>query len=289
MRRIIFPIFIKIASFLSEGSMGKLPLLKTLKGLLLRCLKPPPDIVIVSAHGNKMYVDSIAAAFLADEGYLQKGETRVFKRIVREGMTIVDIGAHIGYYTLMAAKLVGEKGKVFAFEPDPDNYRLLVKNIEANGYNNVIPVPKAVSNQAGTTKLFLSPEDSGAHRIYNSHDGRKSIQVETVTLDGFFKDKENRIDIIKMDIEGAEIAALQGMKKILKNDDLKLLTEFWPQAIRTFGYSPEDGLSELVGYGFRLFCINELKGEIIPSDINSLMQMCTGKRGVTLYIGQALN
>ena len=69
--------------------------------------------------------------------------TALVKRIVRNGDIVVDIGAHIGYYTLIFARLVGPKGKVFAFEPEPNNFNLLIKNIKINGYKNIIPVQKA--------------------------------------------------------------------------------------------------------------------------------------------------
>ena len=135
--------------------------------------------------------------------------------------------------------------------------------------------------------MFLHPTSVGAHRIYDSHDVRNSIEIETVTLDEFFKDKGNRIDIIKTDIEGAEIAAFQGMREILKkNDDLKILTEFWPEAIRTFGYSPEEGLSELIKLGFGLFHISQLKGETIPIDLDNLMPMLTEGKYISLYLAR---
>jgi len=90
-----------------------------------------------------MYIDSrdtTVGTSLLKWGFFEKYETKLFKKSIKRGMVVLDIGANIGYYTLLAARLVGDEGKVFAFEPDPYNYSLLRKNIEANRYNNVIPM-----------------------------------------------------------------------------------------------------------------------------------------------------
>jgi FkbM family methyltransferase len=140
----------------------------------------------------------------------EKFETQLFQSLLRKGMVVLDIGAYVGYYTLIAAGLVGENGKVFAFEPEPDNYALLLKNLEANKCNNVIPVQKAVSERNGISVLFLSAENEADHRIYDSHDGRESIAVGVTSIDSFFERKDCKVDIVKMDIEGSEMMALQG-------------------------------------------------------------------------------
>ena len=90
------------------------------------------------------------------DGVNEKYETELFKKMVQDGMVVVDIGANIGYYTLIAAKLVGNKGIVYAFEPEPSNYELLCQNIAINGYTNVVPIEKAVSKTSGKTKLYVN-------------------------------------------------------------------------------------------------------------------------------------
>ena len=290
MRHIIFTIFMRVSRLFAGRGLGrKLPLIGLVYNFLFRHLKPAQDIVIFDVRGIKMYADIQSTELGAGciHGYHEKGETELFKKIVKEGMIIVDLGANIGYYTLIAAKIVGERGRVYAFEPEPNNYHLLVKNIEVNGCNNVIPVQKAVSNQSGVTKLLLAPRTTGAHRINDPNYGKGSIEVETVALDEFFKDKESRIDVIKMDVVGAEIATLQGMREILKrNNELKIIGEFYREFIRRSGYSPEDGLDELIRDGFKLYHINDLKGEITPIDIDSLMQMCPGEKFTSVYIAR---
>ena len=131
MRQIIFTTFMKASRLFAGRGLGKrLPFIGLFYTFLFRRLKPAQDIVMVDVRGIKMCADFSRRALGPGSihGYYEKGETELFKSIVKEGMTVVDIGANIGYYTLIAAKLVGEKGKVFSFEPGPDNYGLLLKN-----------------------------------------------------------------------------------------------------------------------------------------------------------------
>ena len=91
-----------------------------------------------------------------------------------------------------------------------------------NGYRNITLVEKAVSNRNGKNKLYISENSTGIHRIYDTRDGRKFIEIESIRLDDYFKSYNGRIDWIKIDIEGAEWAAIQGMPLLLeKNKNLK--------------------------------------------------------------------
>ena len=210
---------------------------------------------IIEIQGSKMYVntDSLPNRYGEAVRYYitfrnwERLTTEMFKKVVKEGDVVVDLGAIMGYFTLLAARLVGKEGKVYAFEPAPINHSLLVRNIELNGYDNVVPLQKAVSNVAGTVKLFISDEDIGNNTIYQYGDDREFVEVESVALDEFFKDKEHRVDVIKMDIEGAEMAAILGMDRIIKeNKNLKIFAEFYPSLIRAMGYSPEDFVHKLM-------------------------------------------
>ena len=287
-RRISFQMFRWLCRLLWGTGVGKLPLAKRAYDFLYSCIMLPNEIVLAEVEGQKMYFDTndghgmTAQLFLG--GLYEKYETNLFKSVVGEGMTVVDLGANIGYYTLLAAKLVGRKGRVFAFEPAPDNFSLLLKNIEANGYDNIIPVQKAVSNKTGTTKLFLHRMNQGDHRIYDSHDGREAITVNVTTLDTFFENGQYPIDIIKMDIQGAEMAALQGMAEIvLKNDSLNIITEFWPKMLQNFGFSPLEFLSKLIEYGFTLYSITSKEPWIKPVSVTELMNMCKGDGALNLF------
>ncbi len=180
-------------------------------------------------QGHKMFLDSFDSLNLSIYEKYEPRLLEVIEKEIKPGEVIVDLGANIGYYTLIFARLVGEKGRVYAFEPDPENFALLKKNVEINGYKNVVLVQKAVSNLTGKTRLYLSDENVGDHQIFDSKFGRKSIEIETVSLDDYFKDEA--VDFVKIDIQGAEQAALEGATKFLQNNKPKIVTEFCPKLL----------------------------------------------------------
>ena len=205
-------------------------------------------------------------------GLYEPGTVVLLKELLKEGMTFLDLGAYRGYYTVLASKLVGEKGRVFAFEPAPENFALLKANLQ--GRKNVSLIQKAVSNKVRTGKLFLASFGSSAHRIYDADEGKESVDVEVTSLDEFFKDKDAKIDVIKMDIEGAEMSALEGMANIIKkNENLRLITEFVPWYFQPLDSLPESFLRKLVEYGFKLYLINDDKETVEPVTIDDLMRL----------------
>jgi FkbM family methyltransferase len=165
----------------------------------------------------------------------------------------VDVGANIGYFTVLFSRLVGEKGHVFAFEPDPQNMAILRRNLETNGCRNVTVEAKAVGDRLETVRLYRSTEVLGDHRIYDSGDGRESLPVEAIPLDQYFADYRGRIDAVKMDIQGAELLALKGMSATLdRNPAVWLLMEFWPYGLHKAGTNPEAVVQFLERKGFQL-------------------------------------
>ena len=272
-RRKILPIFRKVVKFLSEQGIDRIyPIKVALYNFLFPCLKNPNSVVRIQGH--KMYLDPMDAMGLSVWGIHEPLVTKVFKKEIKKGNVVLDIGAHIGYYTLIAAKLVGENGKVFAFEPEPTNFNLLERNVKANGYKNVILVQKAVSNKTGKIKLYLSEDNTGDHRIYDSHDGRRPIEIEAIRLDDYFKNREEKIDFIKIDTQGSEAWAIQGMPLLLRRNRVKIITEFEPPLLRKSGVEPREYLDILSEYGFKLYQINDQENKIELITRDKLMQMC---------------
>ena len=154
---------------------------RRLARLALKPFRMKQDVAVKTAD-SVVYVNSVdrlIAAQLWKRSALSGFEAELYRKAVKEGMTVLEIGANIGFFTLLFSRLAGEKGKVFAFEPDPDNFRLLEKNAQANGCTNTVCVKKAVSDRTGTEQLFVSEEHRGDHRLFDSHDGRPSVEVET--------------------------------------------------------------------------------------------------------------
>ena len=293
-RAILLSAFEKTCQTFLRTGVNRIPGASTLYHFLNELLWLWPTKSVTEIEGSKMYVNPRVKGPMrtAFRGYIrscgkEKLTTQIFKQVVKEKDTVVDIGANIGYFTLLAARLVGEGGKVYAFEPEPRNYNMVLKNIALNGYENVVPVQKAVSNVGGTVRLYLSSKDIGAHTIRQYHDKEQFdekesgefVEVESITLDEFLEDRKHSVDVIKMDIEGAEMAALSGMDRIIReNQNLKMFIEFYPSAIREMGYSPEEFVHKLLNYGFSITAIDELRTPrnqyLRINNVDELMNLC---------------
>lgn len=128
-------------------------------------------------------------------------------------MVFFDIGANVGYYTLFASTLIGNSGRVFAFEPEPENMRMFIEHIRINERTNVVPVQKALSDFPGILRF-----DGTAHTMCKfSDDG--NIEAECTTLDTFVQESGIVREILKMDIEGAEVQALRGADACLSESN----------------------------------------------------------------------
>jgi len=220
-------------------------------------ISSPESWILAELEGIKIYINTIDVgllrSFIIRKRY-EEGTTKVFKRVLRKGMTVFDIGACTGYYSLIASKIVGEKGKIFAFEPHPINYKWLKRSIEINNFTNIIPLNKAVSDKSGSTiRLFYSIDNISDHSIVLT-ENRDCIEVETITLDKFCQENHILPDVVKMDVEGAEILVLKGMEKILEKCNEPIL-------FIEFEYNQEDIVRFLKEKGFDFYYITK-NGEL---------------------------
>jgi FkbM family methyltransferase len=154
-------------------------------------------------------------------------EIELFRSTIKPGMTVVDLGANVGLYTLQFASLVGDTGHVYAFEPGPLSYGLLKANLALNRYyRNVTVENAAVSDSTGNTELHICATGESDNRIAGfATDERERVPVRCFALDDYFK-PGTQVDFIKMDIQGAEIKALHGMRRVIaENPSLKLFVE----------------------------------------------------------------
>jgi len=209
--KIFLTIYYKSSKFFYEHGFDKFPIVLSL-AMKFRSYVTPNYIEI---NGHKLFLDKIDCLNLSSDKDFEKNEIESFKKLIKKGDVVLDIGSHIGFHTLTFAKLVGNHGKVISFEPMPNNFALLRKNMEINGYTNVILVNKAVSNKNGSEKLYLSNYNTGDNRLGNfGKEFDKSITVETVRIDDYLENSD--IDFIKMDIQGSEPFAIEGMPILLQ-------------------------------------------------------------------------
>jgi len=265
--------FKKVYSLLAKTPLRKVPGMWDISDIIIRNIWGKTNTIEI--EGSKMYInlrDPSPSMRKTFQAYVlrqihEETTTALFKKMVKPQDTVLDLGANIGYFTLLAARLVGKSGKVFSFEPEPTNFNYLKKNIEINGYGNVTAENKAVSNTNGKTKLFICSYDSGHHTI-NQYDGieaysrgkpseKNFIEIDTVILDEFLKDKTEKVNIVKIDIEGAETLAISGMRSILKNNaKIKVFLEFFPILIEKMGHSSAKLIESLLeDFKFNIYVI----------------------------------
>ena len=138
---------------------------------------------------------------------------------------VVDVGANIGKYTLFFSSMVGKRGKVISIEPEPKNFEILEENTRLNALENVVLKKIACSNKEGYAKLYLNKKNPGGHSLV-SKKGRENIIVRSRKLDNVIKEENiKNIDLIKIDVEGAEKEVLEGAKHILKKDKPLIIFE----------------------------------------------------------------
>lgn len=221
---------------------------------------------LVELESFKLYArpnDFLSGAEVIQKKQYEPQVTAELRRLLQPGMVFVDLGANIGYFSLLAATLVGPAGKVIAFEPNRANCQLLQQSIELNGFSQVQLHPYAVAEKAQTFTLEAPARGSNGRVSEFAPEaalraGRYSV-VQAVTLDHFLAE-ESRIDVIKMDIEGAEPRAFQGMEQLIRRHRPVLLLEFDPFLIEaTSRVAPGSFLDALLAQGYDLFILESEK------------------------------
>ncbi len=281
MKDVLFSIFKSAHISLQGSGLGKIKILRDLRDWIYLRVRPQ-KAVVVETKGVKLQIDSGSGNVLPGFMWLLFGqeyehlESEVLQGLLKEGSNVVDIGANLGYYAVIAAKRVGPKGKVVAFEPEPVNFELLQKNIRLNNFQNITAVQAAVADKISTMKLYVDKTNSLCHRMYAVGSGDMQVDVQVTTLDDYLHAHPMRVDVIKMDIEGFEPFALRGMRKTLEsNNEIKVLCEFCPDMIQKAGGSPKQFLDDLGSLGFHFSGMDEHSNTLIPEiSISSIFEYC---------------
>jgi len=186
------------------------------------------------------------------------------RKLLRPGMVVFDLGANLGQYTLLAAKCVGKQGQVHSFEPSHRMFRELEFNIKLNGFSDICILNSlAVCDTCGTAKLSRYEEGAEVYASLGSQERQEATvigyeEVKTVRLDDYIEEQRvDRVDFIKMDIEGAELLALRGAEKLLRrNDSPAILLEMADVNTDGFGYKAVETWDYLESLGYRLHCFD---------------------------------
>jgi FkbM family methyltransferase len=184
----------------------------------------------------------------------------VLKSLLKEGDAFIDCGAHVGYFTILASELVGETGKVFAFEAEKENYNDLIANIKLNELKNIHPFHKAVGDKNIKAEIIYNRDNDGGHSLWNpsKHELNNLTRanelikepVKMVTIDSLI---DEPVKLIKMDIEGCEFQALKGAEKLLKKHQPLVIIEVNDFALQEMGTSKEEIFSFMDGLKYNVF------------------------------------
>ncbi len=201
--------------------------------------------------------DILSRAIAAND--YERLEQLLVARFMKPGMTVVDAGANIGLYTLIMSVGVGPAGKVYAFEPDESNYKLLRHNVGANRLDNVATFREGLADRAGDAVLYRAYANSGDSRCYSiAGEHRQARPIKLARLDDVVS---GEVQVVKMDTQGSEVKILRGMPRVLAQRRLALFIEYWPYGMQAAG----DSVGEYWGLlaGFQAFEIHEARGKLV--------------------------
>lgn len=202
---------------------------------------------------------------LAENGIWEVYETQLLLERLSPGLVFIDVGANIGYYTTIAADQIGASGFIAAFEPEPDNYRLLEKNIHRNGFEFVQAIHAGLSDQHGEGQLFLNTTNFGDHQVYDNGNGRQSCAIQLLNGTQYLQDKVDGIDLLKIDTQGAESQVIKGLLPLLQasGQRLTMIIEFWPFGLRKAGSSGHQLLDMLATLNLPFKIIDHIDHQLI--------------------------
>jgi FkbM family methyltransferase len=264
-----------IRKFVNKAILATLP--RAIRvGQAVVCLNPQ-DPVVCGALSFNLY---------------ERQELKLVSRILREGMTVVDVGANVGLYTALAMHRIKGRGRILAFEPHPESYQFLTQTVAAN--LALLPAnerPKidmldlAASASEGEARLFSNAANKGDNRLYffNLAQENGALPIRATTIDTALRDlKITSIDFLKLDVQGHEFEVIQGARDILRaSPNAIILSEFWPDGIRrSCNRDSMDYLSLLADLNFKIYQVHGDKLGLLRDsvDFQSLISRLKNRR-----------
>lgn len=202
---------------------------------------------------------------------IDRHEIEIMKKVVKPGMVVVDVGANIGFYTLLMSDLVGETGVVYAFEPEINNYNHLKRL--CLGRKNIIVNRFVVGEKSGVANLFVSDNLNVDHLVYNDGGKRRMVRVARVSLDDYFN-VGNKIDFVKIDTQGYEHQVLRGMMRLVKkNRRIAIMSEFSAFDLSLAKVNPKEHIELIKELGLKIYILdkklgNKDEGELLKKNSN---------------------
>jgi FkbM family methyltransferase len=165
---------------------------------------------VIHTYGRR---DAIISAAIAKYGSWDSASTEIIRKLLEHDADFVDIGANIGWFTLVAAHALGRRGRVHSFEPDPRHVAKIRAAVRQSNFDNVIVNAWALADRAGEERLYRSETNFGDHRLFDLDEPRRSVKVAVKTLDEYTQIDATRPLVIKLDTQGSEARILNGAQR----------------------------------------------------------------------------
>jgi FkbM family methyltransferase len=210
--------------------------------------------------------DVHVSAAIAASGIWEPQETQFLLDTLRPGDVFVDVGANIGYFSLLAARLVGTTGAVLAFEPEAANYALLEANCRLNHCDNIRCFQAALGEENTGGTLYLNELNRGDHSLYPAEAGRVGQEINIVNGSKLIGATHPRVNCIKIDTQGAECDVLNGLQELIlaSAPDLIMIIEFSPMHLKNAGTSGRRLLDLLAGYDWQMYLMDTDADGLLP-------------------------
>jgi FkbM family methyltransferase len=201
--------------------------------------------------------DRVMTPFIHEHGFWEASETAFLRRVLTPGATFVDVGANIGYFSVLASALVGGSGRVIAVEPERRNLALLKANLWRNGCGNAIVLPIAAYRHTGFLPLVLNEDNRGDHQV-GWHDGASAL-VPCARLDDLLGGLD--VDVIKIDTQGVDHDVIAGLLRLIRRPVRPtILCEFWLEGMERRGVDPGQVATGYRELGFELALLRDELG-----------------------------
>lgn len=237
----------------------------------------PNSYTLESVPGGKMYLNRAESRMMFERtlGVYEYWKTQLFKEILKPEMVVVDVGVNKGYFSLLSARLVGEKGRVLSFEPDPTNCEWIKKSIAENGYKSIKLFPMGLSDENGEFDFYVGKKSGQGSLLFNEKDAVSStpIKVKTVPLDSVLKDENvSKVNLMKIDVQGADLKVIKGSLNALNN------LQYLIMDVDTKILQEQEEIFEIVkAKGFKIYSVSKERKQIFsPMDMGNIKDIfCT--------------
>tara|TARA_B000000460_G_C21472648_1_gene373287 strand:- start:73 stop:990 length:918 start_codon:yes stop_codon:yes gene_type:complete len=280
--RVILPLYNKIIENSSRGrGYGKKKSVRKMMNFFNYLFRSDE----VNVRGHKMYLPKEGFGEYSTLGIYGKLDTFTVESLLQPGDYVIDIGAAIGYFTLIFAGIVGKDGLVIAFEPKEDRFEILSKNVKVNNFKNVKLEKKAIlangmkgtffSRDDGQAGLRFRGNDENSIKSFGTHKHTTPNQVSTINLDDYLKNLGvlEKISFMKIDVDGPELLVLLSSQSLLKNNNLKILIEWDQKNSKISGCDPASIIDLFIDNNFKIFYPNHEKNKFFQVSKNELLKM----------------